>query len=293
MIQNEVKECFDSLNEVCKIRTRDVLTPCLRILSGSVNVTKISNNTEYELDACYFPVLKEIDREKRASSFFQSINEGMTEADYEKFATKIGNRKFFIALKDELVNFSINQREERYTNAFVHMYRMIEYISYVFPMLYATSAEDFQGTFRVLRNFFSEKNNTAELDFFRKFLEHSIDETIKEVQIEYNFCAENEDLQRSMYELAKSKIWKGSPCEESSEGEKLVLKWIDVPGMVICIRNAFFHYANGIDNTIASAQMPDSDLFFSSINESTMSWFACLFSEVLEKMYELRFSDEE
>ena len=57
------------------------------------------------------------------------------------------NKIFYDNLNNEFLNFHYNTYKNNHTVAFLHLYRILEYTSYTFPLLYAVSTKDFSNSF--------------------------------------------------------------------------------------------------------------------------------------------------
>lgn len=76
------------------------------------------------------------------------------------------NRKFYDSLLNEFLQFYYYQNKESFFSAFIHLYRIYEYISYVFPLIYVRNNQVYEESYNSLQAFFKE--NGKELSFFQR-----------------------------------------------------------------------------------------------------------------------------
>ncbi len=91
---NEIKECYSTLSSHVKIIRQDKLTPCLRILSGSINIYSVKDDKEYEIKTNYFAELNGKNRYQRACKFYEILGP-IKNNKYDEFRLKINNQNFF------------------------------------------------------------------------------------------------------------------------------------------------------------------------------------------------------
>lgn len=275
---NEIKECYGNLTSQVRLIRRDKLTPCLRILSGSINIYSVKDDREYEIKTNYFTSLDGKNRYQRACKIYEVLG-SISKNKYDEFRLKLNNQNFFTTLCDELQAFSINQYRKNYTNSFIHLYRLLEHISYAFPMLYSSKSKDFKQTYTLLQSYF--KNGTeSELSFFKNFLQKALeDNPLLDTEISIKFKG-TDDQKEKFFKLVKSY----TKTTLESEFDEIKIPWISMPELIINLRNGFFHYMNG-KNNISNNQIIDSDLFFENINDPFMIWFANILSEIICQIY--------
>ena len=79
------------------------------------------------------------------------------------------NSGFYIELYNELASMHIAYMEGEFFKSFIHIYRILERISYAFPMIYARKSSDFSKSYGLLKSFLETKD-TGELGFFKNAL---------------------------------------------------------------------------------------------------------------------------
>lgn len=287
-----VKEKYKRIKNEIKIDNVNLVNSSLRILAGTVDVSDIINNSTIELTECYFETfkIKYPSPYSRACHIFEVIDENLTISDYSGLCRKINTPsfQFFQTFNDELIEFVLNQTKQKYTNAFVNIYRMLEHISYAFPLVYTSKTLDFKKTYRDLRSFFAEDRSIGELKFFSNFLNKSLaDPTL--LNSEFKISLTGPDYQKQKFYDVISNICKRNkiPILDSSiENEVLIIEWKNVSNLIVNVRNGYFHYLNDNPNVISSDDIIDADLFFEKLNSCFMHWFTVLYSYMLSSIFD-------
>ncbi|CAJ0813222.1 hypothetical protein [Ralstonia flaminis] len=176
----------------------------------------------------------------------------------------------------EAVHYFYRTRTGNHCNAFLHVYRLLERISFVFPLIYASSTDDYKGTYEMLRDFFNGESK-GELAFFSKFLKTTVEPVLLDSDSTVNL----------------------SPLNNPQEGVKILKRFLkniksetnshiefanrDILPMLIGIRNKFFHFASGQGDNLTLVDVPDPDGFFSCVNQVLFNWIAIIYFVVLRK----------
>lgn len=198
------------------------------------------------------------------------------------------NKDFFETLNNEFCNFYYNTSKENHTIAFLHLYRILEYISYSFPVMYAASTTDFSESFDVLKTLFSGDKDKGELKVFKDFIEivMSSEKEYQRLTIDINIVSNSEDYNKKIYSTI-IKICDKSFFDETknTENSKISIKFTEFSSFIITIRNRFFHLKNSQSNNIHSADIVDSDFFFGLINHKCAYFLSLVTLSVIKKSY--------
>lgn len=198
------------------------------------------------------------------------------------------NKNFFAYLNDEFCNFYYYTSKDNHTVAFLHIYRILEYISYTFPIMYATKTKDFSGSFDALKILFQGDKDKGELKVFKDFIQIILnsENNYETLSIDIHITSDSENYNSRIYKTLLD------ICDESIfytdrnvENSKLVIKFTEFSSFIITVRNRFFHLKNSHSKNIHSIDIIDADFFFSLINKKCM-YFLCLITiEVIKKSY--------
>ncbi|EMJ7327549.1 hypothetical protein [Pseudomonas aeruginosa] len=260
-----------------------------RVLSGSCQVTNLNTEENVELITNYFySDLRE--NPTGGLDFLNEFEEGMALPDYEEQINRVGfrNRKFYKSFLAELSSCIYHEHLEKHTAAFVHLYRSYEHLSYAFPMIYASKADDYIGTFESLRQWMSASSsdgNVGELKFHKNFvasLFKGLPELSRTIDIEIKTKQEYRD---SIFEaLAKKVAGWNSPEKYSPETrypDKLAIPFIEYHSFLVNLRNRFFHYSNARSDNIGLDDIVEADLLFSFVNKATLNYISTIFHAIV------------
>lgn len=198
------------------------------------------------------------------------------------------NKVFFESLNNEFCNFYYHTEKESYTVAFLHLYRILEYISYTFPVMYAASTKDFSKSFDLLKTLFVGEKDKGELKVFKQFIIKimSNENSYKRLSIDIDIVSELDEYNRRIYKTILN-ICDRNICDETrnSENSRISVKFSEFSSFMITIRNRFFHLKNSQDNNIQSVDIVDSDFFFSLINKKCVYFLSLITLEVIKNSY--------
>jgi hypothetical protein len=300
-----IVEAFPEIDPICHVSTSsNIITSILRTLSGTVRIENIPNNDEADLvslcnseiskiNTCHFERFSGYNSLIIASDFYKAISDDININDYKEFSEKAirNNIGFFKTLQSEILYCLWNRFKGRETNAFIHIYRILEHISYVFPLLYISKTNDFVGTYNKFKSFYNIQSGDqkGELGFFKTFLTLSLKETTFApfVSLIVKFCLIGEDEYKKRYYTILCKSVDENQIKQTSvENETFEICWPIIPQLIINLRNKYFHYTNRSIDNISSEEIVDSDLFFGNVNHHFIKWFSTLFVIILNTIYD-------
>lgn len=254
----------------------------MRLLSGNVELTHNYSNNRVKSRTNYFSsdliAFTNWNRE-----FPSLISEDVTSADISTFIdeNKYVNRSFYSKVLSEVSQFLLHKKKGSHTSAFIYIYRILEKISYAFPLIYASKSQDFLSSFNQLKNMMVGDKEKKELGFFKIFIEMLYEnDSISSTSIDININANDIDVQRQMYKVLKEVSGNEITHEDSVEFHKFSVKFCEMGSFIINVRNRFFHNLNSSANNIESNRIVDSDEFFSFINPMAMHWVSMVFLEI-------------
>ncbi len=167
----------------------------------------------------------------------------------------------------------------QHTIAFLHLYRFLERISYVFPITYALNTNDFRDTFESFRGFLNG-DKSGELKFFKNFVDASLDEE----QLDSDVLIDLNQLLESHAQVACLLI-RRNVSPEDIVGEPSVVgvtvRCRSLVTLLINLRNRFFHATSGHSANITMDQLYDPDQFFLPLNSVLANWLAIIYFRTL------------
>jgi len=211
------------------------------------------------------------------------LQEDVTAEDVSVFIDKTQhiNRKFYSGVLSELSHFILHDKEGSHTSAFIYIYRILEKISYAFPLIYASKSQDFLQSFSQLKDLMVSDTPKKELGFFKTFIKMLYkDDSISDTSVDIYIETSNSDVREQMYKSLKAVSGDSILHEDSIECDKLSIKYCEMGSFIINVRNRFFHNLNGGISNIESNKIVDSDELFSFINPMAMYWLSMVFLEV-------------
>tara|TARA_R110002051_G_scaffold68231_2_gene122934 strand:- start:5382 stop:6311 length:930 start_codon:yes stop_codon:yes gene_type:complete len=262
-------------------RDSDILL-ILRLLSGNIELTHAYSDKKIKSRVNYFSsnltAFSNWNRE-----FPNLLSEDVTAQDFSIFIdeNKYINKAFYSKILSELSQFILHDKNGSHTSAFIYIYRVLEKISYAFPLIYASKSQDFMSSFNQLKELMVGDREKKELGFFKIFIKMLYeDDSISSTSIDININANDIDVQRQMYKVLKEVSGNEITHDDSIEFNKFSIKFCEMGSFIINVRNRFFHNLNSSANNIESNRIVDSDEFFSFINPMAMHWVAMVFLEI-------------
>jgi hypothetical protein len=196
------------------------------------------------------------------------------------------NKKFYDNLNNEFLNFHYYTYKNNHTIAFLHLYRILEYTSYTFPLLYAVSTKDFSNSFESLKILFSGDKDKGELKVYKDFINEIFgkDKYYNRISIDINITSDlpeyNERIYKTLIKICDNEIF---DLNKNSEFSKIAVKFSEFSSFIITVRNKFFHLKNSQSNNIHSIDIVDSEHFFYLINRKCAYFISLITLEIIQK----------
>ena len=196
------------------------------------------------------------------------------------------NKNFYSNLLNEFANFFYNTNKKDHTLAFLHIYRILEYTSYTFPLIYSLNTKDYVNSFENLRTLFSGDKEKGELKVFKEFIFEIFGKQkyYERLSIDIDIVAElpeySERIYKTLITICDNEIFESA---KNVENKKVSIKFIHFSSFIITIRNRFFHLKNSQSNNIHSIDIVDANHFFSLINSKCAYFMSMVTFEVIKK----------
>lgn len=254
----------------------------LRLLSGNVELTHTYSDKHIKSRINYFSSnFTAFSNWKR--EFPALLSEDVTAEDVSIFIdrTKYINKAFYSGVLSELSHFMLHANKGSHTSAFIYIYRILEKISYAFPLIYASKSQDFLSSFNQLKDLMVGDKEKKELGFFKVFIKMLYkDNSISDTSVDIYINPSDAQVKEQMYKALRDVSGNSILHEDSTEFDKLSIKYCEMGSFLINVRNRFFHNLNGGSSNIESNKIVDSDELFSFINPMAMYWVSMVFLEV-------------
>lgn len=192
--------------------------------------------------------------------------------------TKYVNSEFFLHLLEELSSYFYKKTKGAHTTCFLHLYRSIEYISYSFPLIYASISREYYGSFNKLKNYFDTSKN--ELLFFDEFLKRILDESLLQSPLVFNFNTLSPNINKNHFNIIKA-ILGNDNIDSEVRDVSITTSYQHLLKLSIDLRNRYFHFAIGGQRNIRSTEIIENDVFFQLINEEVLNWISIIYFEIL------------
>lgn len=264
----------------------------LRGLIGSIKIKHKFSQHEFDQTVDYFDLanlnigVSPVERLKNYISQELSTDELGKIFKDRRFLHQ--NQNFFQNLTNEFSNYYYYENKQSHTTAFAYLYRILETISYAFPLIYAAKTDDFKGTYNFLKECLTGNREKGELGFFKSFIKVVFEnDPIFESSISIDIVAETEEIQQLFFDSFK----KACPdvniySDDTDEPRKLSIKFPEYSSFIICLRNRFFHLFNSGQPNLQSDDILDSDYFFKLVNKQTTYWLSLVLLEILKHSIE-------
>lgn len=294
MTQYTPFEFFDRLPEVAILKLPvalkvagdndpDVLI-LIRMLSGNLGIRYASDGRVVKQTVNYFsPDFKSMGG-KWSSKFSALVGEEVLPEDVAKYiqSRRFINKSFYREIIYELVNFFLHKSRRSHTSAFIYLYRLLERISYCFPLIYVSMTEDFKKSYTEVKSFFGDSKDKDEKGFFKTFIDTIFKEDdILQTTVDFGFEVTGggvEDASRLC--TAVKRVLHGKEFRKEALREtEISIDYKNVGSFVIAVRNGFFHNLSKQNNLDPEA-LRDSDVLFELINDKCLGWIASIFLAV-------------
>lgn len=284
-------EPSDSFKKQPNLNLEQSSSPRLRVfrlLSGTASVTDTYSDKTYKFRRSYFHIPYKDNSRVSARCVLDIFSEDdISLRDINNmFANNAANFNFFSKIEGEIIRCLISIHKESYIDAFVHLYRIIECMTYATPLLYASKSKDYIKTYESLKSCFTN-TNSGELGFFITFVKNTFqNEDFIKLTIDLSLSSEeyecDQDNLRKLIvkhsQLNGGYLFNGSP--DDIEFEFDFLKFFS---FLIILRNRFFHLLQGgWKENISRIDTEYPELLFKAIINSGLNWTAIIIFEILK-----------
>jgi hypothetical protein len=255
----------------------------VRLLLGAAEVEQGGRRMKQRQDYSNWPAATLLGAGGKAVSSYLRDQVGRTTSDFIS-ATIIDNRRLFGDLLSEFASYFCACGSGAHTAAFVHLYRVLERVSFSLPLLYCATESDFEGTFNFLKKLFAEAGD-GDLSLLKKFIAEGklIDRTIVDTAVVIDFSASPLNSDR-FYKAVSSRFKDADSLDPTRR--QISVTFGNTQTLFIVVRNRFFHLRSGDGrNNISIAELHDSSEFFSLLNPIFCNFLAKLVLQIMIRKY--------
>lgn len=260
------------------------------MLSGNVNVTRMHDKKQVSPKSNYLVADNKKYRNAVWASKFSQLFGGEVApkdlVDFFSHPVSLDNSTFYRDLLNEFTSYIVHHKSKNHTAAFFHLYRSLEYISYAFPLIYASTTNNFRGTYSDLSKWFSKNNEAkSELKFFETFINKVyLNDAVLDTKVDFNIPVYQNELEYISKHLKESliKAYPGKEYEDIADN-CVSVDFKHIAGFIINLRNKYAHNLNKANTNYSASDCIDSELLFKVVNEQCMTWLSMLLLEIVTK----------
>ncbi|MCI8858467.1 MAG: hypothetical protein HFI71_02915 [Lachnospiraceae bacterium] len=271
---------LDKLPEQLKMNNISACGVLLELMMGGINILDHHDEILFTQKINFTKLPYVIQEHLTYQQFNDVLNTNVLDPSCcmicNKFLTHDKRNNFvYEHILNELTQFFLSNNLSS-CEGFVHLYRILEFISYSFPLIYASKSRDYRGTYDSLKKFLNGDSG-GELNFFKKFLNELFKKDIAyqflfEVYIDSDHINE---LKKEFQEIFQTDIF-------TFEENTLIFKFKNVTELFIEIRNRYFHMLLGKGkNNFLNMNYNKSDLF-QSLNPVFLNWLVIIFIKIIQ-----------
>lgn len=262
----------------------DTISPCgvlLELVMGKMDILNSSGEVLYVQEINYARLPAEIQITHTYEQFSEILNIDVLDDDCRNICNRFmmydrTNNFVYEHILNELTQFFVINRLSP-CEGFVHLYRTLEFMSYSFPLIYASKSKSYRGTYDSLKKFLSGDSG-GELKFFQKFLKEVFEDDIA-YQYEFEVYVDSENIEELKGEFQEIFNIDFYTFEENT----LLFKFKNVTEMFIEIRNRYFHMLLGQGrNNFFNMEYDKNDLF-KSLNPVFVNWLSIIFVKIIQQ----------
>lgn len=159
--------------------------------------------------------------------------------------------------------------------SFVHIYRALEFLSYSFPLIYASKSMDYRGSYEKLKKFMSGDSD-GELKFFKIFLSELFrGNMLFQYEFDMFFMNGNEiPIKAELERIIPNPYY-------IFEGNTMKIRFANIADLLITLRNRYFHMlvGKGTDNFYDISY--DKRDIFKAMNPVFINWLSMIYKEIV------------
>ncbi len=256
----------------------------IRLLCGTLKINYFISRNEMEMEIeqrknYSIPGIEEnyVFKNKIIKDFFQLEHFRQVEKTNINRYLNFNRRNYFVheEVLSELTG-ALVWMESSPIEAFVHIYRTLEFMSYSFPLIYASKSMDYRGSYESLKKFMAG-DSEGELKFFKTFIKELLknNEILFDYTFEIYFLDGDEDLiEQELQRIIKTRYY-------IFDGNTLRIKFANIVDLIVTLRNRYFHMllGKGPDNFYDIRY--DKRKIFYAVNPVFVNWLTIIYREIV------------
>ena len=258
----------------------------IRLLVGTLRITNLYSTDSFDQHTNYSILGKPINLPISTRPISNCLSPDYEISDICSYIdkTRYVNNDFYLHLLEELSSYFYKKSKSSHTICFLHLYRALEYISYSFPLIYASISREYYGSFNKLKSYFVDASK-SELVFFEEFTRKLLDVGLLQTPLTFNFNTLSPDINRNHFQIIKQ-ILTPENIDNEAANVSITTSYQHLLRLAIDLRNRYFHFAVGGQRNIRSTEIIENDIFFLLINEELLNWISIIYFEMLASSIE-------
>ncbi|GAA5527764.1 hypothetical protein [Herpetosiphon gulosus] len=254
----------------------------VRLLSGFLDIKCEFSNKILKQRNNYF-ILPFKKNERFSWNIIENSINPFTIIEFDKAVMRSRSKNFMFhrEIFFEFCHYFYQKSINNHVSSFVHIYRILERISYCLPLMWASRTKNFEGTFEKLQIFFAK--DKKELTIFDNFMKDITEDTNLDVTVDFNILSQHpswgEIYYKTIEKVLEANVYSKTPYSQIKTTNRHIIK------MIINIRNKYFHFLTGKNESFDSGSIVDPNEFFGIVNENFLNWLSFIYFEILS--YEL------
>ena len=248
-----------------------------KLIAGFLNLKYRNKIIHQNSNYCCLGIEKRTKEKETLGELYDIILEDNSN---QYFLNNRTNNSLFKILFNELALFFIAKKKSNHIEAFVHLYRIIEKMSIMFPLIYFKQSSNFKNVFNDIKLLIA--NDAGGLKFYKNF-QNTIfsDRAFLDNSINFDFYIETEEEFRDLKSIYENLLDKGLPGVSFINKKTFVVPFGKIIDFAIIIRNRYFHLSIEHPYNIEPVNL-DMNMFFESINDNILNWIGVVYYEMFK-----------
>ncbi len=260
---------------------------CLRILCGTVNLQHKTDGSFFKLRHCF---LTQASRKLKRNSLKEIVNSAfdgdISLEDLERYLTKSSriNSEFWDKVKGELCLALVCWSEDKHTQAFLHIYRLLEMTSVALPLFYTSVEHDYYKSLEFLKAL-PQNPRDGDLAIFRKFVavlakQGGYEKLKMEVFYSKGNLAWDDRYAKQIQDFVISADNLKAAIDPATS--KIDVLYSEFPSFFVTFRNRLFHNMLSAEN-LDLDKLGGSDAACEPLIKPALNWFTITLCVILKQ----------
>lgn len=260
---------------------------CLRILCGTVSLENKSDGSQTKLRHCF---LTQASRKLKRNSIDEIVNSAfdgdIRREDVELYLNKSSgiNKEFWMKVKGEICLALSSWSHHRHTDAFLHIYRLLEIISVALPLFYASVEHDYYKSLDFLKGL-PQNPRDGDLAIFRKFITVLAKEGgYEKLKTEIFYSKGNLTWDTRYVAQIQKYVISAENLKSSLDAaaSKIDVPYNEFPSFFVAFRNRLFHNTLSVEN-LDLDQLGGADAACEPLVMPALNWLTITLCVILKR----------